>query len=494
MTATAEMSQSSHYAPFDSMPIAGEWRAGHGAATISDLDPWSGGTLAEIPAADASDLDAAFTAARSAQPAWSSLPPSERAGVMSRAAQIMTGRRDEIIDWLIHEVGGSVTKSTTEWMVVRADFLQAARLPYQVEGRILGSDIPGKEHRVYRQPVGVVLLISPWNWPLHLTTRSLAPALAVGNGVVIKPATDTPVTGGLLLARILEEAGLPPGVLNVVVGRGADIGDAAVEHPVPRVISFTGSTAVGLGITRKAGVKRLCLELGGNGPLVVLDDADLDLAAEAAVYSSFFFQGQICMITNRVIVDASINDAFVDAFVERVRALKVGDPSDPSTQIGPVINAKQLASVQDKVARSRAAGARVLLDGSPTGPIGSVLPPHVLLGGPDLPTAREEVFGPVITILEADGEEHSLTLANDTEYGLTSCVFTRDVERGARFALRIETGMGYVNDSSVNDEPHVAFGGEKQSGYGRFGGQWAMEEFTTDHLVSVQHQRLDYRL
>jgi aldehyde dehydrogenase (NAD+) len=293
MTVTTEVNQASRYASFDSMPIAGEWRAGHGAATISDLDPWSGDVLAEIPAADASDLDAAFTAARSAQPAWSSLPPSERADVMSRAAQIMTDRRDEIIDWLIHEVGGSVIKSTTEWMVVRADFLQAARLPYQVEGRILGSDIPGKEHRVYRQPVGVVLLISPWNWPLHLTARSLAPALAVGNGVVIKPATDTPVTGGLLLARILEEAGLPPGVLNVVIGRGADIGDAAVEHPVPRVISFTGSTAVGLGITRKAGVKRLCLELGGNGPLVVLDDADLDLAAVSGPMSWVYSHGGV---------------------------------------------------------------------------------------------------------------------------------------------------------------------------------------------------------
>jgi aldehyde dehydrogenase (NAD+) len=494
MTVTTELNQTSRYAPFDSMPIAGEWRAGHGAATISDLDPWSGGTLAEIPAADGSDLDAAFSAAGSAQPAWSSLPPSERASVMSRAAQIMTDRRDEIIDWLIHEVGGSVTKSTTEWIVVRADFLQAARLPYQVEGRILGSDIPGKEHRIYRQPVGVVLLISPWNWPLHLTTRSLAPALAVGNGVVIKPATDTPVTGGLLLARILEEAGLPPGVLNVVVGRGADIGDAAVEHPVPRVISFTGSTAVGLGITRKAGVKRLCLELGGNGPLVVLDDADLDLAAEAAVYSSFFFQGQICMITNRVIVDASVHDEFVDAFVERVRALRwairpthqprSARSSTPSSSPrcrtrspAHVPPAPGCCSAVRRRARSGASSRRTCC-----------------LAARICPRAREEVFGPVITILKADGEERALTLANDAEYGLTSSVFTRDVERGARFAQRIETGMGYGNDSSVNDEPHVAFGGEKQSGYGRFGGQWALEEFTTDHLVSVQHQRLDYRL
>jgi aldehyde dehydrogenase (NAD+) len=216
---------------------------------------------------------------------------------------------------------------------------------------------------VYRQPAGVVAVISPWNFPLQLSNRSVAPALATGNAVVLKPASDTPVTGGLLLARIFEEAGLPPGVLSVLVGSGSDIGDAIVSHPVPSVVSFTGSTAVGERITRTAGVKRLSLELGGNGPLVVLDDADLDGAVDAAAFGSFFHSGQICMIANRVIVDLAVLDEFVSLFTERVRSLRAGDPSDPQTDIGPVINGSQLSSIQDKVRRAVSAGARPLPGG-----------------------------------------------------------------------------------------------------------------------------------
>jgi len=486
-TRTTHDADPTPYADFESMPIAGRWRRGSSGEARPDVDPWSGETLLEIELADRSDLDDAYAGALDAQPAWAATPPAERAEVMRGAADILARRKREVVDWLIHESGGTLAKAELEWGLVRSVLWEAASMPHHVEGRIMPSDIAGKESRVYRRPLGVVAVISPWNFPLQLSNRSVAPALAVGNAVVLKPASDTPVTGGLLLARILEEAGLPPGVLSVVVGSGQQIGDALVQHTVPRLVSFTGSTEVGEAITRKAGVKKLALELGGNGPLVVLDDADLDTAVNAAVFGSFFHQGQICMIANRLIVEAGVHDAFVERFVEQVKGLTVGDPSERTTDLGPVINRHQLEAIQDKLARARGDGARQLVGGDPSGPSGLLLPPHVLLGGNDVATAREEVFGPVITILRAEDEEHALRLANDTEYGLSSAVFTRDSERGVRFALRVDAGMTHVNDAPVNDEANTAFGGEKASGVGRFGGRWALEEFTTDHWVTVQH-------
>jgi len=480
------------YDELDLLPLGGAWRPGRSGETRPDTDPWSGDTLLEITLADRTDLDEAYAAAREAQVAWAARPPKERAAVMSAAAGVMRARKEEITGWLVRETGGTVAKAELEWGLVTGEFLEAASAPHRVAGRIMLSDIPGKESRVYRRPVGVVAVISPWNFPMQLSTRSVAPALAVGNAVVLKPASDTPVTGGLLLARILEEAGLPPGLLSVVVGSGDEIGDAIVEHETPRVISFTGSTPVGAAIAKKAGIKKLALELGGNGPLVVLDDADLGLAVDAAVFGSFFHQGQICMIANRIIVDAAAHDEFVRRFAERVSALKVGDPSDPQTQIGPVINHSQLDGILDKVRRALDDGAEQLLGGDPGGPNGLLLPPHVLLGTNDVATAAEEVFGPVITIVKARDEADALRIANDTEYGLSSAVFTRDVDRGTRFALGVDAGMTHVNDAPVNDDPNTAFGGEKASGLGRFGGDWAIEEFTTDHWVSIQHTPREY--
>ncbi|UOE22164.1 aldehyde dehydrogenase family protein [Thermobifida halotolerans] len=476
------------------MPIGGHWREGSSGESRADTDPYRGDTLVETVLADASDVDEAYQTAQVAQRRWAEQLPSERAAVMRRAAEVMDRRKDLIVDWLIREAGSTVRKAEAEWLAARADFLEAASYPYRVEGRILPADVPGKESRVYRHPHGVVCVISPWNWPLQLSNRSLAPALAVGNAVVLKPASDTPVTGGLLLARILDEAGLPAGVLSVLVGRGSEIGDPVVRHPISRFVSFTGSTEVGEGILHKAGIRRVALELGGNGPLVVLDDADLDRALDAALFGSFFHQGQICMRANRIVVDDAVADEFTERFVERVSALRYGDPADPRTAVGPVINHSQLEAVRDKVERSRAAGATVAVSGEPTGPTGLVLPPHVVLGDNSVATAAEEVFGPVATLVRAHDEEHALKLANDTEHGLSSAVFTRDAERGVRFAQRVEAGMAHVNDHPVNDQANTAFGGEKASGLGRFGGEWAIEEFTTDQWVSVQHRPRAYSL
>ena len=482
------------YGPFDRMPLSEQWRGGRSGRVTEDRDPFTDDILVRIPLANEQDLDEAYRGAAVAQPRWAATMPGERAALLRRAADIMEARREEIVTWLIRESGSTRMKANVEWDSAHAIMLEAASAPYRVQGRILPSDIPGKENRVYRQPVGVVGVISPWNFPLHLTNRSVAPALAVGNAVVIKPASDTPVTGGLLLAKIFEEAGLPPGVLSVVVGPGSVIGDAFVLHPIPRVISFTGSTPVGRRIAELAAkssmLKRVALELGGNSPFIILDDADLDLAVNAAVFGKFLHQGQICMITNRLIVDTTIYNQFVEHFSARVRNLKVGDPNNADTAIGPIINKSQLEGLITHIENARSSGARQTAGGPPNG---FLLPPHVFADvTPRMQIAQDEMFGPVVSVIKVAGEEEALRVANDTEYGLSSAVFTRDVERGVRVALQVKAGMTHVNDQPVNDLPNCPFGGEKNSGLGRFGGDWIIEEFTTDHWVSVQHTPRQY--
>ncbi|MCT1686739.1 aldehyde dehydrogenase family protein [Pseudoglutamicibacter cumminsii] len=276
-------------------------------------------------------------------------------------------------------------------------------------------------------------------------------------------------------------------MLNVVVGAGSEIGDYFVEHPVPRLISFTGSTPVGkdVGKTAVGGkhIKKVALELGGNAPFVVLDDADLDKAVGAAIMGKFLHQGQICMSINRIIVEAPVYDEFVEAYAKRAAGVAYGDQLDDSTIVGPVINDSQLKSVTDKIAQAREEGAREVVEGTVEG---RVISPHVFAGvTPEMELFREEIFGPVVGIIKADDEAHALELANDTEFGLSSAVYTRDLTRGMRFARGVKAGMTHVNDITVNDEAHVMFGGEKNSGLGRFNGEWAIEEFTTDHWISV---------
>jgi aldehyde dehydrogenase (NAD+) len=477
------------YSGFGQQPIAGSWRTGRGKGRLTDRNPYNGETLVEIAHADERDLDEAYAGAVKAQKAWAASLPVERAEVMRNAARVMEARHGEIVSWLIAEAGSTRIKAELEFAAVRAVMLDASYVPYRVEGRILPSDVPGKECRVYRQPVGVVGVISPWNWPLQLSNRSVAPALAAGNSVVLKPASDTPITGGLLLAKLYEEAGLPPGVLSVVVGAGAEIGDAFVRHPASRVISFTGSTPVGRGIARLAAeaplMKRVELELGGNSPMVVLADADLELAVDAALFGKFLHQGQICMIANRFIVEGRLYQPFVERFTERARGLKAGDPSDPETLVGPIINEKRLHVLEERIAEARKSGARETLGGKAQR---QVLPPHVFADVKnDMLIAREEIFGPVAPIIPAASEDEALALANETSFGLSGSVFTRDLGRGTRFAQRLQAGMAHVNDQPVNDLANNPFGGEKNSGIGRFGGDWAVDAFTTDKWVTVQH-------
>ncbi|MBO1267780.1 aldehyde dehydrogenase family protein [Arthrobacter cavernae] len=468
--------------------IGGQWREGRSAKTIAVTNPYDDTVLTTIRQASTEDLDEAYRAAEVAQRAWAAQPPSVRRQVIMRAAELLEERRKEIVAWLVRESGSTVIKANAEVSLAAGITLEASTFPTRVHGRIVESNIPGKEVRIYRRPLGVVGVISPWNFPLHLSQRSVAPALALGNAVVIKPASDTPVTGGLILARIFEEAGLPAGVLNVVVGSGSEIGDDFVTHAVPGLISFTGSTPIGQNVGQLAAggkhLKHVALELGGNSPFVVLADADLDAAVEAAVLGKFLHQGQICMSINRIIVEAPLYEEFVRRFAAAAATVPAGDPSLETTLVGPVINDSQLQSLRTKIGTARSEGARTVLEGEIQG---RIVPPHIFADvTADMEIAREEIFGPLVGILKADDEAHALELANDGVFGLSSSVFTQDLDRGARFALGIKAGMTHVNEMPVHDEPHVPFGGERNSGLGRFNGDWAIAEFTTDHSIGIK--------
>ncbi|WAC74617.1 aldehyde dehydrogenase family protein [Roseateles sp. SL47] len=473
---------------FSGQYIDGIWRAGRSGRCQADRNPYDGSVLADITLANRQDLDEAYRAAEAAQSAWARTLPSERSEVFLRAIQVMDARKEEIVSWLIRESGSTRLKASMEWSAVRGGMFEASTLPPRACGRIQPIDIEGRESRTYRVPLGVVGVISPWNWPMHLSNRSIAPALALGNAVVVKPSDETPVSGGLLLASIYEEAGLPPGLLNVVNGDVAEVGDEFTLHPIPKFISFTGSTKVGRRIgelaMRATALKRVGLELGGNAPLVVLDDADVDQAVRAAVFGRFLHQGQICMSTNRIVVDASVYDDFTERFIAHVRTLKHGDPNLPETAVGPIINRRQLDGMLAHIDAARSAGARHVVGGDPEG---LVLPPQVFIDVDNQSAlAQSELFGPIALIVKAKDEADALRMANQTDVGLSSAVFTRDEGRGLRFSLQIEAGMTHINDITVNDSPNIMFGGEKNSGIGRFNGDWIVAEFTREHLVTLQ--------
>jgi aldehyde dehydrogenase (NAD+) len=482
------------YTGYDELYIHGRWITGRSSHVVRVTDPYDGSVLADIPGASQDDLNDAFESAKKAQPAWAAASPGERAQVLRNAYDIVKARKEEICDWSSRESGSVRMKAEIEWQAVLDIMEQAMAAPYRVIGHIMPGNIPGKECRVYKKPLGVIAVIGPWDFAMHLSNRSVAPAVAVGNAVVLKPSSDTPVTGGLMLAKIYEEAGIPAGVLNVVIGSGSEIGTPFALHPIPRLNSFTGSTAVGreigLNSMKSPVIKKVALELGGNGPLVILDDADMDVAVNAAVFGKFINQGQICMIANRIIVHQAIHDEFVSRFVERVKQLKVGDPKDPKTIIGPIINQQQFKEIMAHIGSARKEGAKEVLGGEPKG---LVIPPHIFTGVTmKMAIAREEIFGPVAPIIKVNDEAEALRVANDTDAGLTAAVITRDENRGLAFALQMEAGMTHVNDQPVNDLANNPFGGEKNSGLGRFGGDWIIDEFTTDQWVTVQHTPRQY--
>jgi aldehyde dehydrogenase (NAD+) len=482
------------YTGYDKLYINGRWVHGRSSHVVRVTDPYDDSVLVEIRAANEHDLNEAFESAKKAQRSWAATSPGERAQVLRNAYDVVKARKEEIIEWSVRESGSVHVKAEIEWQSVMDIMEQAMAAPYRVIGHIMPGNIPGKECRVYKKPLGVIAVIGPWDFAMHLSNRSVAPALAVGNAVVLKPSSDTPVTGGLMLAKIYEEAGVPAGVFNVVVGSGSEIGTPFVLHPIPRLNSFTGSTAVGIDVgvnsMKSPIIKKVALELGGNGPLVILDDADMDVAVNAAVFGKFINQGQICMIANRIIVHQAVHDEFVSRFVDRVKQLKVGDPKDPKTTIGPIINHQQVKGIMTHIESARKEGAKEVLGGQPKG---LLIPPHIFTGVTmTMKIAREEIFGPVAPIIKVKDEAEALRIANDTDSGLTGAVISRDENRGLAFALQMEVGMAHVNDQPVNDLANNPFGGEKNSGLGRFGGDWIIDEFTTDQWVTVQHTPRPY--
>ncbi|MFQ6147486.1 aldehyde dehydrogenase family protein [Streptomyces seoulensis] len=480
---------SSYFTDLAQQYIDGEWRPGSGSWDIIDFNPYDGEKLASITIATADEVDQAYRSAARTQKQWAATNPYTRRAVFEKALRLVEEREQEITEVIIAELGGTHLKAAFELHLVKEFLREAVHLALAPEGKILPSPTDGKENRVYRVPVGVVGVISPFNFPFLLSVKSVAPALALGNGVVLKPHQNTPIAGGSLVARLFEDAGLPGGLLNVVITDIAEIGDAFIEHPVPKVISFTGSDTVGRHVATvcAAHFKRAVLELGGNSAIVVLDDADLDYAVDAAVFSRYVHQGQVCMAANRVLVDRSVAEEFTEKFVAKVRTLKTGDPRDPGTVIGPVINSTQANAISGTVEQAVAEGATALLRGAVTD---NLVEPSVLTDLPaDSALLRQEVFGPVVFLVPFDGEEEAVRLVNDTPYGLSGAVHTADVERGVAFAKRIDTGMFHVNDGTVHDEPLVPFGGEKHSGIGRLNGETTVDAFTTVKWISVQHGR-----
>ncbi len=468
--------------------FGGSWREVKNGQSFDVFDPSTGELY--IRAADASleDVTSAISAASDAKESWAGLSHNRRAAYLLKAADIMEARQQEFVDALVKEGGSWVGKAMFEAAYSVEALRAAAAMVFHMNGEVLPSEY-GKVSMAIRKPLGVVSVISPWNFPLLLSVRGFAVAMAIGNTIVLKPSEETPVTGGLLLAEVFMAAELPAGVFNVVTCSRAAIkglGDELIANPMIRGISFTGSTAVGRHIATLAGslLKKACVELGGKDALIILDDADMDRAVNAATFGSFMHQGQICMSVERIIVHQAVADEFISRLVANVKTLGLGDPASMAGVIGPLINQEQMFKVHDQVTDAVEKGAELLTGGDFHG---LFYEPTVLTGvNPDMKIYHEETFGPVAAVITVADMEEAITVANDTEYGLSAGIITRDEERGMDVALRLETGMAHINDSPVNDEAHVPFGGVKNSGFGRQNGKYSVDAFSELRWITLE--------
>ncbi len=468
-------------------PFLADWRPGSGES-LDDREPATGIHLLTIPGSTPGDVARAAAAAAAAQPAWAETSYQERARILRRAAEIYDAHRDEFGSWTMRETGASHSKMHHEQNFAYQELLNAATMPSQPYGSLMPTAQKGRLSMVRRVPVGVVGAITPWNSPTVLGMRVVAPALALGNAVVLKPDPQTPVAGGAIFAAVFAEAGLPEGLLQVVVG-GADAGEAIVTDPAVALVSFTGSTAAGRRVGQLAGglLKKVSLELGGNNAFVVLDDADLDAAAAAGAFASFQFMGQVCFAAGRHIVHRSVARDYVDALTEKARRLRLGDPYREDVQLGPIVNEKQLARVDGIVRRSVEGGARLAEGGTHEG---LFYRPTVLADvTTDLPAWTDEIFGPVAPVITFDTDDEAIALANASEYGLVASVYSRSISHGLAIANRIRAGMVHVNDGTLNDEAIIPFGGMGASGNGsRFGGEANFDTFTEWQWVTVRDE------
>jgi aldehyde dehydrogenase (NAD+) len=466
--------------------IDGKWQASRTGHTFEDLNPANKiDIIGVFPRSDASDVDAAVKAARGHYPRWRKVPAPRRAEIMFRAAEIMVQRKDELARLMTREMGKVLKEAS-------GDVQEAIDMTYYIAGegrRLFGqttpSELPDKFAMSVRTPIGVVAAITPWNFPLAIPTWKLIPALVAGNTVVFKPAEDTPLMAQRLV-EILLEAGLPEGVLNLVQGIGEEAGAALVAHPDVNLVSFTGSCETGREVAKVCAehYKRISLEMGGKNPIIVMDDADLDLALEGAVWGAFGTTGQRCTAASRLIVHRAVLQKFTDGLVQRAERLRLGDGLLPTTDVGPLINAAQLRRVHGYTEIARQEGATILSGGQiyTAGDCakGFFYAPTIFADvSPDMRIAQEEIFGPCPAIIAVSSLEEAIDVANSTVYGLSSAIYTRDVNRAFVAMRDLEAGITYVNSSTIGAEVHLPFGGVKQTGNGhREGSQAVLDVFT----------------
>jgi benzaldehyde dehydrogenase (NAD) len=436
-----------------------------GLGTADVLEKATGAKLGETGIASAEDVSAAAAAARGAQKQWARLTGPMRGDVLREVSHLLLAHSKEIADQIVRETGSIRAKAQWEVRITAREFLEAASLGSQPRGVLTATLEDGQQSLARRIPLGVIGIITPWNSPLILGARAVAPALAMGNAVILKPDVQTPIAGGVTFARLLEKAGLPNGLFHVLPG-AAETGDALVKEPLINMISFTGSTRVGrqVGSIASGLLKRVSLELGGNNPYVVLDDADIEAAAGAGAWGSFFHQGQICLTAGRHIVHESIADAYVETLVKKAKALVVGNPLDEKVQVGPIVSERQAANVERIITETIAKGAKLRTGGSRKG---LFFEPTVISGvTPGMAAFDEEIFGPIAPVSTFRNDEEAVALANATEYGLTAAVVSADLARAQRVADGIHSGVVHINDQTVLHGVYGPIGGVGISGNG----------------------------
>lgn len=476
--------------------IDGEWVQAEGGKTFENLNPYTGEVFALVAAGSGADAQRAIDAADRAFPAWAAMGARARQALFLKAADILERRTEEIVPIMAYETGAAAPFARFQIQWATGLLRQAAGYPYLPGGEIVQSDTPGVFAMAIRKPIGVIAGISPWNGALALGFRTIVAPLACGNTVVLKPSEDAPYCAGLLMGEVMTEAGFPAGVVNVVThaaGAVGPIADRLFESRKVRAYNFTGSSATGAMLAARAGkhLKRIALELGGYNPMLVLKDADLAYSVDTAIFAAFFHQGQICMNTRKILVERSRYDEFLAAFVARAKTIRAGDPADPSSKIGPLINDAALAKVRAGVDQAVAKGARLMAGGSS---VGRCFEPTVLVDVPaDAPIHCEEVFGPVVLVEPFDTEEEAVAKANATDFGLSASIMTADVWRGVTLGGQIQAGMVNVNGPTMGGEPQIPFGGVKDSGWARFG-RWAVDMFTDLNLITVSQNKRKYPL
>ncbi len=459
-------------------------------AWFDRADPVTGALASRTPAMGVADAQAAADAAAAALPAWAALGPNARRALLAKAADALEARADDFVAAMQAEIGATMGWARFNLALAGGMVREAAAMTTQIGGEVIPSDKPGCIAMAIREPAGVCLGIAPWNAPIILGVRAIAMPLACGNTVILKASELCPRTHGLII-EAFAEAGLGGGIVNLVTNAPADAGaivGALIDHPAVRRINFTGSTAVGRIIAVRAAqnLKPVLLELGGKAPLLVLADADLDEAVKAAAFGAFMNQGQICMSTERIIVVDAVADAFVERFAAKVATLAAGDPRAGNTPLGAVVDHKTVVHVAELVGAAVADGA-VLRGGGAAD--GVIMPAHVVDHvTPAMRLFREESFGPVVAIVRARDEAHAVELANDSDYGLSAAIFTRDTARGLRVARQIKSGICHINGPTVHDEAQMPFGGTGASGYGRFGGKAGIDAFTELRWITIETQ------